>query len=208
MWLVVAIDVVVGLSRVEVHEFLFCNTLGVVRLHENQTLIVSTQALVVPLDYKIDSSHKNDLCPSSASTYNLNKVLLSSDKSIHTLVDPCENQGESMLACELPTTSGGMYDDLENEGMDSRSNPFQERKDDTSQMDIIAFDTIIRVDEIDRVVSVGDRIACVYGLNEIQAGKMVEFASVVKGILLNLENENEGIVVFDSDTVKTEQNFI
>jgi F0F1-type ATP synthase alpha subunit len=43
------------------------------------------------------------------------------------------------------------------------------------------------------VVSVGDGIARVYGLNEIQAGEMVEFASGVKGIALNLENEKVGI---------------
>ncbi|CAI8587648.1 unnamed protein product [Vicia faba] len=59
--------------------------------------------------------------------------------------------------------------------------------------------TII-VDEIGRVVSVGDGIARVYGLNEIQAGELVEFSSGVKGIALNLENENVGIVVFGSDT--------
>ncbi|PHT53292.1 hypothetical protein CQW23_07754 [Capsicum baccatum] len=53
----------------------------------------------------------NDLCPSSARTYNLNKVSLPSDKSIHTLVDPYENQGESTLVCELPTTSENMNDD-------------------------------------------------------------------------------------------------
>jgi len=50
------------------------------------------------------------------------------------------------------------------------------------------------------VVSVGDGIARVYGLNEIQVGELVEFASGVKGIALNLENENVGIVVFGSDT--------
>ena len=61
------------------------------------------------------------------------------------------------------------------------------------------FCTNFQVDEIGRVVSVGDGIACVYGLNEIQAG-VVEFASGVKGIALNLENENVGIVVFGSDT--------
>nr|AVT43938.1 ATP synthase F0 subunit 1 [Phoenix dactylifera] len=62
------------------------------------------------------------------------------------------------------------------------------------------FYTNFQVDEIGRVVSVGDGIARVYGLNEIQAGEMVEFASGVKGIALNLENENVGIVVFGSDT--------
>ncbi|KAJ1407157.1 P-loop containing nucleoside triphosphate hydrolase [Sesbania bispinosa] len=57
-----------------------------------------------------------------------------------------------------------------------------------------------RVDKIGRVVSIGDGIARVYGLNKIQAGEMVEFASGVKGIALNLENENVRIVVFGSDT--------
>ncbi|KAL5710301.1 ATP synthase alpha chain mitochondrial precursor [Ranunculus cassubicifolius] len=65
---------------------------------------------------------------------------------------------------------------------------------------ITNFYSNFQVDEIGRVVSVGDGIARVYGLNEIQAGEMVEFASGVKGIALNLENENVGIVVFGSDT--------
>ena len=55
---------------------------------------------------------------------------------------------------------------------------------------ITNFYTNFQVDEIGRVVSVGDGIARVYGLNEIQAGEMVEFASGVKGIALSLENEN------------------
>nr|UPI48994.1 ATPase subunit 1 [Balanophora laxiflora] len=62
------------------------------------------------------------------------------------------------------------------------------------------FYTHLKLDEIGRVVSVGDGIARVFGLNEIQAGEMVEFLSGVKGIALNLENENVGIVVFGSDT--------
>jgi hypothetical protein len=61
---------------------------------------------------------------------------------------------------------------------------------------ITNFYTNFQVDEIGRVVSVGDGIARVYGLNQIQAGEMVEFASGVKGIALNLENENVGILVF------------
>ncbi|KAI3670799.1 hypothetical protein L2E82_53697 [Cichorium intybus] len=56
--------------------------------------------------------------------------------------------------------------------------------------------------------SVGDGIARVYGLNEIQAGEMVEFASGVKGIALNLENENVGIVVFGSDTAIKEGDLV
>lgn len=62
--------------------------------------------------------------------------------------------------------------------------------------------------EIGRVISVGDGIARVYGLKEIQAGEMVEFASGVKGIALNLENENVGIVVFGSDTAIKEGDLV
>ncbi|OIT32068.1 atp synthase subunit alpha, mitochondrial [Nicotiana attenuata] len=70
------------------------------------------------------------------------------------------------------------------------------------------FYTNFQVDEIGRMVSVGDGIACIYGLNEIQAGEMVEFASGVKGIALNFENENVGIVVFGNDTAIKEGDLI
>ncbi|KAF6167361.1 hypothetical protein GIB67_013213 [Kingdonia uniflora] len=70
------------------------------------------------------------------------------------------------------------------------------------------FDTHFQVDEIGRVISVGDGIARVYGLNEIQAGEMVEFAGGVKGVALNLENENVGIVVFGSDTAIKEGDLV
>jgi len=60
--------------------------------------------------------------------------------------------------------------------------------------------TKLNVDEIGRVISVGDGIARVYGLNKIQAGEMVEFSSGVKGMALNLENDNVGVVCFGSDT--------
>nr|ULQ69041.1 ATP synthase F0 subunit 1 [Carex sp. SCSB-B-000526] len=73
---------------------------------------------------------------------------------------------------------------------------------------IINYYTDLKVDEIGRVVSVGDGIARVYGLNKIQAGEMVEFASGVKGIALNLENENVGIVVFGSDTAIKEGDLV
>nr|QIA60680.1 ATP synthase F1 subunit alpha [Lepidozia trichodes] len=68
--------------------------------------------------------------------------------------------------------------------------------------------TKLQVDEIGRVVSVGDGIARVYGLNKIQAGEMVEFASGVKGMALNLENENVGIVIFGSDTAIKEGDIV
>lgn len=73
---------------------------------------------------------------------------------------------------------------------------------------ITDYSTDLKVDEIGRVVSVGDGIARVYGLNEIQAGEMVEFASGVKGIALNLENENVGIVVFGNDVAIKEGDLV
>ncbi|KAF3664998.1 hypothetical protein FXO38_09828 [Capsicum annuum] len=105
------VGVVVALPRVEVLESPFCDTLGIVRLHEDQTLVVGTQALVDPLDDEIDSPRENDLCPSSASTYNLTKVPLPSGESIHILVDTCEKQGKSTFVYKLPTTSENVDND-------------------------------------------------------------------------------------------------
>ncbi len=58
--------------------------------------------------------------------------------------------------------------------------------------------TKLQVDDIDRMVSVGNGIACIYGLNKIQVGEMVEFANGVKGMALNLENGNVRIAIFGS----------
>merc|ERR1711968_106900 len=56
------------------------------------------------------------------------------------------------------------------------------------------------IDEIGKVLAIGDGIANVYGLNEVQAGEMVEFtASGIKGMALNLNEDSVGIVVFGSD---------
>ncbi len=55
------------------------------------------------------------------------------------------------------------------------------------------------VAEIGRVLSVGDGIARVYGLDNIQAGEMVEFPGGIMGMALNLESDNVGIVIFGSD---------
>ena len=56
------------------------------------------------------------------------------------------------------------------------------------------------VDEIGKVFSVGDGIARVYGLDKVQAGEMVEFANTgLRGMALNLENDNVGIVIFGDD---------
>jgi len=61
------------------------------------------------------------------------------------------------------------------------------------------YQTKIDVDEIGRVLSIGDGIARVYGLSNVKAGEMVEFASGIKGMALNLENDNVGVVVFGND---------
>ncbi len=55
------------------------------------------------------------------------------------------------------------------------------------------------VAEVGRVLSVGDGIARVYGLDNIQAGEMVEFPGGIRGMALNLEADNVGIVIFGSD---------
>ncbi|PHT40090.1 hypothetical protein CQW23_18944 [Capsicum baccatum] len=99
------VGVVATLPRVEVLDSPFCDALGIVTPLEDQTLAVGTQELVDPLDDEINSPRENDLCPSSASNYNFTKVSLPNDEIIHTLVDPCENQGGSTFVYELPTTS-------------------------------------------------------------------------------------------------------
>ena len=68
--------------------------------------------------------------------------------------------------------------------------------------------TDLNIDEIGRVLSVGDDIARVYGLNKIQSGEMVEFASGVRGMALNLENDNVGVVCFGSDTTINEGDIV
>ena len=60
------------------------------------------------------------------------------------------------------------------------------------------------VAEVGRVLSVGDGIARVYGLDQVQAGEMVEFPGGIKGMALNLENDNVGVVIFGSDRDITE----
>ena len=55
------------------------------------------------------------------------------------------------------------------------------------------------VSEVGTVLSVGDGIARVYGLDNVQAGEMVEFPGGIKGMALNLETDNVGVVIFGSD---------
>ncbi|MFL6689904.1 MAG: F0F1 ATP synthase subunit alpha [Alphaproteobacteria bacterium] len=56
------------------------------------------------------------------------------------------------------------------------------------------------VSEVGQVLSVGDGIARVYGLDNVQAGEMVEFPGAIKGMALNLENDNVGVVIFGTDS--------
>ena len=55
------------------------------------------------------------------------------------------------------------------------------------------------ISEIGKILSVGDGIARVYGLDNVQAGEMVEFDDGSKGMALNLENDNVGVVIFGDD---------
>jgi len=65
---------------------------------------------------------------------------------------------------------------------------------------IASFGTEAEVSEVGTVLSVGDGIARIYGLDKVQAGEMVEFANGVQGMALNLEADNVGVVIFGSDS--------
>ncbi|MFC7537535.1 F0F1 ATP synthase subunit alpha [Sphingomonas sp. GCM10030256] len=64
---------------------------------------------------------------------------------------------------------------------------------------IANFDADAQVSEVGSVLSVGDGIARIHGLDNVQAGEMVEFDGGVKGMALNLESDNVGVVIFGSD---------
>ncbi|HEY6815593.1 MAG TPA: F0F1 ATP synthase subunit alpha [Croceibacterium sp.] len=64
---------------------------------------------------------------------------------------------------------------------------------------IANFGTEAQVSEVGSVLSVGDGIARVHGLDKVQAGEMVEFGNGVQGMALNLEADNVGVVIFGSD---------
>jgi|TARA_R100000501_G_scaffold4652_1_gene9939 F-type H+-transporting ATPase subunit alpha len=70
---------------------------------------------------------------------------------------------------------------------------------DVIKQQIADFGTEAQVSEVGEVLSVGDGIARVYGLDQVQAGEMVEFPGGVKGMALNLEADNVGVVIFGSD---------
>ena len=65
---------------------------------------------------------------------------------------------------------------------------------------IANFGTEAEVAEVGQVLSVGDGIARVYGLDRVQAGEMVEFPGGIRGMALNLESDNVGVVIFGNDS--------
>lgn len=65
------------------------------------------------------------------------------------------------------------------------------------------FENKIQIYEIGTVLNVGDGIARVYGLNNVMAGELVEFSHGIRGMVLNLEQDNVGVAIFgDGDTIK------
>ena len=68
---------------------------------------------------------------------------------------------------------------------------------------IKGFEKEINIEEIGTVISVGDGIARVYGLEKVMAGELVEFPGSIYGMVLNLEEDNVGVVIFGADyTIK------
>ena len=65
--------------------------------------------------------------------------------------------------------------------------------------EIADFGTEAALSEVGQVLSVGDGIARVYGLDQVQAGEMVEFPGGIRGMALNLESDNVGVVIFGDD---------
>jgi F-type H+-transporting ATPase subunit alpha len=65
---------------------------------------------------------------------------------------------------------------------------------------IANFGTEAQVSEVGTVLSVGDGIARIHGLDNVQAGEMIEFANGIKGMALNLEADNVGAVIFGTDS--------
>jgi len=64
---------------------------------------------------------------------------------------------------------------------------------------IKGFGTDAKISDVGQVLSVGDGIARIYGLDSVRAGEMVEFPGGIKGMALNLESDNVGAVIFGDD---------
>ncbi len=64
---------------------------------------------------------------------------------------------------------------------------------------ILSFESQVKMDEVGRVLTVGDGIARIYGLENCLAGELIEFPGEVYGMALNLEEDNVGVALFGSD---------
>ena len=73
---------------------------------------------------------------------------------------------------------------------------------------IAEFGAQASVAEVGQVLSVGDGVARIYGLDQVRAGEMVEFPGGIKGMALNLETDNVGIVVFGNDRLIKEGDIV
>ena len=74
--------------------------------------------------------------------------------------------------------------------------------------EIANFGAMAEVAEVGQVLSVGDGVARVYGLDNVRAGEMVEFQNGVKGMALNLETDNVGVVIFGDDSTIREGDMV
>lgn len=105
--------------------------------------------------------------------------------------------GAGFVACRKLTTTKSAYAAT---GSAEISSILEER--------ILGQSTTANLEETGRVLSIGDGIARVYGLKNIQAEEMVEFSSGLKGMALNLEPDNVGIVVFGNDKLIKEGDIV
>src|SRR6201981_2901141 len=76
------------------------------------------------------------------------------------------------------------------------------------KQEIANFGTEADVAEVGQVLSVGDGVARVYGLDKVQAGEMVEFPGGIRGMALNLEADNVGVVIFGDDRTIQEADLV
>ena len=68
---------------------------------------------------------------------------------------------------------------------------------------LAGFKTEAQLEEVGTVLQVGDGIARLYGLTKVQSGELIEFENGLKGIVLNLEEDNVGVVILgSSNTIK------
>lgn len=106
------------------------------------------------------------------------------------------------MAKSTPQVGGAMSIMAKNLSTTSNLNAVKNKADEVSSIleeRILAQSGASNLEETGRVLSIGDGIARVYGLKNIQAEEMVEFSSGLKGMALNLEADNVGVVVFGND---------